>query len=105
MTKLMVSASVAAIFLATGPAAAAGAVDGDAAAGDQCEDCKTIIVTGTSNDYVASSIDTATKTDTPLIDIPQTITVVTREQLNDQSPWRCAALYSRHHRGAGRRQS
>ena len=59
--------------------------DGDAAAEDQCEDCKTIIVTGASTDYVASSIDTATKTDTPLIDVPQTINVITREQLDDQS--------------------
>jgi catecholate siderophore receptor len=52
---------------------------------DQCEDCKAIIVTGQANGYVATSIDTATKTDTPLIDIPQTITVITREQLDDQA--------------------
>jgi catecholate siderophore receptor len=84
MKKVMVSASVAAILLASG-SAPAWAADGDAAAEDQCEDCKTIIVTGASTDYVASSIDTATKTDTPLLDVPQTINVITREQLNDQS--------------------
>ena len=53
--------------------------------GDQCEDCRTIIVTGASTGYVAQDIVTATKTDTPLIDVPQTIHVVTREQLDDQA--------------------
>jgi catecholate siderophore receptor len=51
----------------------------------QCEDCRTIIVTGAAQDYVTSSIDTATKTDTPLLDVPQTVNVITREQLNDQA--------------------
>lgn len=44
-----------------------------------------IIVTGGSDGYVASNSVTATKTDTPLLDIPQTINVVTREQLDDQA--------------------
>jgi catecholate siderophore receptor len=51
----------------------------------QCEDCQTIIVTGTAQDYVTTSIDTATKTDTPLLDVPQTVNVITREQLDDQA--------------------
>ncbi len=55
----------------------------DAAAG--YDDKSTIIVTGVSEGYVASNSVTATKTDTPLLDIPQTINVVTREQLDDQS--------------------
>lgn len=83
MKKMMVSASVLTLGLACAAVPAMAAEGGDAA--DQCEDCKTIIVTGQATDYVATSIDTATKTDTPLIDIPQTITVVTREQLDDQS--------------------
>jgi catecholate siderophore receptor len=84
MKKILVSASILALGLAcsTSPAMA---VEGGEAGEDQCEDCKSIIVTGAATDYVASSIDTATKTDTPLIDIPQTITVITREQLDDQS--------------------
>jgi catecholate siderophore receptor len=45
----------------------------------------TIIVTGTADGYLASDSVTATKTDTPLIDVPQTVTVVTREQLDDQA--------------------
>ena len=49
------------------------------------DDRNTIIVTGASDGYVASNSITATKTDTPLLDIPQTINVVTREQLDDQA--------------------
>jgi catecholate siderophore receptor len=44
-----------------------------------------IIVTGTSEGYVATDSVTATKTDTPLIDVPQTVNVVTREQIEDQA--------------------
>jgi catecholate siderophore receptor len=57
------------------------------AGGEQCEDCRTIIVTGSSTGYVAQDIVTATKTDTPLIDVPQSIIVVTREQLDDQAQY------------------
>jgi catecholate siderophore receptor len=56
-----------------------------AAAEDQCDDCRAIIVTGANNGYVAQDIVTATKTDTPLLDVPQSIHVVTREQLDDQA--------------------
>ena len=49
------------------------------------DDSRTIIVTGASEGYVASNSVTATKTDTPLLDIPQSINVVTREQLEDQA--------------------
>jgi catecholate siderophore receptor len=35
--------------------------------------------------YQATRTSTATKTDTPLIDVPQAISVVTREQIEDQS--------------------
>ena len=51
----------------------------------ETDDNRTIIVTGASEGYVASNSVTATKTDTPLIDVPQTINVVTREQLDDQA--------------------
>lgn len=54
----------------------------DAGTGD---DERTIIVTGASEGYVASNSVTATKTDTPLLNVPQTINVVTREQLDDQA--------------------
>lgn len=52
---------------------------------DAIDDSRTIIVTGMGDGYLASNSVTATKTDTPLIDIPQTINVVTREQLDDQA--------------------
>ena len=44
-----------------------------------------IIVIGESDGYVASNSVTATKTDTPLLDVPQTVNVVTREQIEDQA--------------------
>ena len=48
-------------------------------------DTGAIIVIGLSDGYVAKNSVTATKTDTPLIDVPQSINVVTREQLDDQA--------------------
>ena len=44
-----------------------------------------IIVIGKSDGYLASDSVTATKTDTPLLDVPQTVTVITRERLDDQA--------------------
>ncbi|MBM3595334.1 MAG: TonB-dependent siderophore receptor [Alphaproteobacteria bacterium] len=49
------------------------------------QDGRTIIVIGETQGYVATSSVTATKTDTPVKDVPQTISVVTREQLDDQA--------------------
>ncbi len=45
----------------------------------------TIIVTGKAAGYKADNSITATKTDTPLLDVPQSISVVTRERLDDQA--------------------
>ena len=44
-----------------------------------------LIVIGHSKGYVATDSVTATKTDTPLINVPQTISVVTRAQMDDQA--------------------
>ena len=49
------------------------------------DDATTIIVTGESTGYVGVNSVTATKTDTPLLDIPQSINVITRDQLEDQA--------------------
>jgi catecholate siderophore receptor len=84
MTMLRVS-GISALALCAALAAPAQAYEYGGELGDQCEDCRTIIVTGASTGYVAQDIVTATKTDTPLIDVPQTIHVVTREQLDDQA--------------------
>ena len=44
-----------------------------------------IVVTGEQRGYLAVNTITATKTDTPLIDVPQSVTVVTRRQIQDQA--------------------
>ena len=58
------------------PAFAANAADGS----DQSE----IIVTGERSEYGVKSTSTATKTNTPIKDIPQAISVVTAGQIADQ---------------------
>jgi len=57
------------------------AAEGMEAAGD----VSPLIVTGEARGYAAVDIVTATRTDTPLLDIPQSIQVVTRQQLDDQA--------------------
>jgi catecholate siderophore receptor len=49
------------------------------------EEDQPILVTGKYQGYDAFGSVTAIKTDTPLLDIPQTINVVTREQIEDQA--------------------
>ena len=44
-----------------------------------------IVVTGTRDQYGADSTRTATRTDTPLKDVPQAISVVTERQIDDQA--------------------
>jgi catecholate siderophore receptor len=55
--------------------------DGGAEAGDA--ESRVIVVVGEVDGYRADSAN-ALKTPTPLIDVPQTVTVISREQLNDQ---------------------
>ncbi|WP_374284464.1 TonB-dependent receptor [Novosphingobium sp.] len=61
-------------------AQAAPALAADAAA----DDAPAIIVYGRPDGYDLDKTPTATKTDTPLIDVPQAVTVLSREQLDDQ---------------------
>ncbi|PAL19913.1 TonB-dependent siderophore receptor [Sphingopyxis sp. GW247-27LB] len=49
------------------------------------EDGRTIIVTGKAVGYKAEDTATATKTDTPLLDVPQSVSVVTRARIEDQA--------------------
>ena len=44
-----------------------------------------IVVTGQWSGYAADDGSTAMKTPTPLIDTPQSVSVVTRDQLDDQN--------------------
>ncbi|MBV9557545.1 MAG: TonB-dependent receptor, partial [Pseudolabrys sp.] len=53
----------------------------------QALELSTINVEATSQSgYVAKSTSVATKTDTPLIDIPQSVNVITKEVIKDQAP-------------------
>lgn len=55
-----------------------------AAAEADAADAPAIIVYGRSDGYDLDKTPSGTKTDTPLIDVPQTISVISREQLDDQ---------------------
>ena len=44
-----------------------------------------VLVTGKARGYVAIDSVTATRTDTPLLNVPQTVNVVTRAQIDDQA--------------------
>jgi catecholate siderophore receptor len=48
------------------------------------DDAPAIIVYGSHDSYDTEKTATATKTQTPLLDVPQSITVISREQLDDQ---------------------
>jgi catecholate siderophore receptor len=48
-------------------------------------DGQTIIVTGRIEGYRAIDIASATKTETPILDVPQSISVITGQQLRDQA--------------------
>lgn len=73
---MFVKRIVAAGFLIVTPAAALAAPEGD---GD------TIIVTGKSEGYTTIETTTGTKTSTPIVDVPQAISVVTDQQIRDQA--------------------
>ena len=64
------------------PALAVAAEDATGDAGEQGEP---ILVIGKAEGYLAVDSATATKTDTPLLDTPQSVHVVTREQIEDQA--------------------
>lgn len=68
---------------AAGPGSWASPALADAAAADAA-DAPAIIVYGRPDGYDIEKTPTGTKTDTPLVDVPQTISVISREQLDDQ---------------------
>lgn len=65
--------------------AMAGVIPAHAAETADDENQREILVIGHGEGYVAIDSVAATKTVTPLLDIPQTINVVTREQIEDQA--------------------
>ncbi|HEY5721233.1 MAG TPA: TonB-dependent siderophore receptor [Allosphingosinicella sp.] len=54
-------------------------------AGESGSDRSTITVIGTRDKYGEESTTSATRTETPLIDIPQAVSVVTERQIDDQA--------------------
>ncbi len=87
MKLMRVSCLAIAVATIFAPSVCAATVVEEPAALDAAADAdnQPIIVTGTSQGYAASDSVTATKTDTPLLDVPQSIQVVTRAQLDDQA--------------------
>src|SRR4051794_17823372 len=63
-------------------AAATPAVPADSAAADMAPE---IVVTGTRDAYKVDATSSATRTPTDLKDIPQSISVITGEQIDDQA--------------------
>lgn len=71
-------------LLATAGLGIAGWAAPGLAAAEADSDARAIIVYGRSDGYDLDKTPSGTKTDTPLIDVPQTISVISREQLDDQ---------------------
>ena len=82
MDRLALSILAAAAACGAGPAYAEAA-DANASAGE-ASGSETIIVTGQQMKYGARATGTATKTDTNVKDIPQALTTVTSQQIQDQ---------------------
>lgn len=56
-----------------------------AAGGKEAASADPIVVTGQRSDYGAKRTSSATKTDTDIIDIPQALTVISQQQVQDQT--------------------
>jgi len=79
----MIGSSASLLAIALASAAGTGADDQEPGAAGSSGGV--IVVTGTRDQYGADSTRTATRTDTPLRDVPQAVTVVTERQIDDQS--------------------
>jgi catecholate siderophore receptor len=73
----------AALLSASALGASAAYAAGDAS--DEADAGNSIVVSAKVDGYAGGDGSTATKTPTPLIDVPQAVTVITREQLDDQA--------------------
>ena len=71
---------IAALATTLMPSDARSATSGET----EVEDTAPIIVEGQRSSYGAKSTATATKTDTPIRDIPQAMTVISKAQIDDQ---------------------
>jgi len=66
-------------------AAASTAAAGVVGAEDEAAAAQAIVVTGQREEYGARSTRSATRTDTPIRDVPQALTVISESQIEDQS--------------------
>lgn len=79
--RLTPAAAAVALSLAASGALAQGAPDAPDAPDGSIQEVR---IVGTAEGYAATTSATATKSDTPLIDTPQSITVITQELIKDQ---------------------
>jgi iron complex outermembrane receptor protein len=90
--RAVLYASVGLAGLLAGSSASSQSTVGTAADGSPTIDLETITVTGREdpkgpiNGYVAKRSTAASKTDTPILKTPQAVTVIGREQIEDQKP-------------------
>ncbi|MEO6151843.1 MAG: TonB-dependent siderophore receptor [Croceibacterium sp.] len=77
-SELVRTTALITLMVVTPPALADVSAEAEASVGN-------IVVTAKADGYRSDDGSTATKTPTPLIDVPQAITVITREQLDDQN--------------------
>jgi catecholate siderophore receptor len=73
------------VFMGCAAIALAVGCSGLAVAEEAADDGRTIIVTGRIDGYRAVETTSGTKTSVPILDVPQSISVVTSEQINDQA--------------------
>jgi catecholate siderophore receptor len=78
MTFKSSSTALALILMCQAPAYAEEAVEGEAEG-----EARTIVVTGQLDGYRAVDSKSGTKTNTPLLDVPQAISVITAQQVQD----------------------
>ena len=84
----LLATSALALLLIPGQAAAKDAATEDAAlaaAEDAAQTVSGVVVTGRRDGYQVDGTPTATRTDTPLSEVPQSVTVVTEEVIDDQA--------------------
>jgi catecholate siderophore receptor len=82
---LVRSVSIFALSVALATPVIAAEAEHDVAAIQLAAASNVIIVTGTRNGYGTETVTSGTRTDTPLRDLPQAISVVTERQIEDQS--------------------
>ena len=78
------SAFAPACFIAAAILPMAGTAHAEIGAAE-VEDANAIVVSARSDSYHVDTTASATKTATPLLDVPQSVTVITRQQLDDQA--------------------